>query len=68
MLIRISGMDCGIKYRKFGAGNSVKVDNEGDNYRIVCSMCFGFLDQTPRFDSCPEHWQRWYLLKGHLVS
>ena len=54
-------MDCGIKHGRFGGGNSIKVDNTGDNYRIVCSECLEFLDQPPRFEDCYEHHHRWYL-------
>ena len=38
-------MDCGIKHRKFRPGNSVKVDNEGDNYKTVCSYCWEFVNE-----------------------
>ena len=60
-------MDCAIKHRKFGADNSIKVDNEGDNYRIVFSCCFEFFDQPPGIPQpaglpyCPLHSRRWYL-------
>lgn len=48
-------------------GTSVKVDKEGDNYRIVCSMCCEFLDQPPRLGGCPEHWLRRYLRKDDNI-
>ena len=58
-------MDCGIKHGRFGGGNSIKVDNQGDNYRLVCYRCLEFLDQPPRFETCSEHRQRWYLRMRH---
>ncbi len=35
------------RFCKYSSGDSIKVDNEGDNYRIACSICFDFLDQPP---------------------
>ena len=51
-------MDCGIQYRKFGGGNSVKVDDQTDHYRVVCSECFSFLDGPEGVTNCDIHYWR----------
>lgn len=51
-------MDCGILYRKFGGGNSVKVDDQTDHYRVVCSECLSFLDGPEGITNCRIHYLR----------
>lgn len=48
-------MDCGIKHRKFGAGNSVRVDDQTDHYKVVCRECLGFLDEPRDVPICLTH-------------
>lgn len=48
-------MDCGIKHRKFGGGNSVKVDDQTDHYRTVCRHCLEFLDGPECIPYCRIH-------------
>lgn len=44
-------MDCGIKHWKFGSGNHIKVDNEGDDYRIVCPKFSFFSTSHPNLEA-----------------
>ena len=48
-------MDCGLKHRKFGGGNSVKVDDQSDHYKVICPVCLEFLNEPEGFAGCPEH-------------
>lgn len=51
-------MDCGIKHRKFGGGNSVKVDDQTDHYKVVCRDCLEFLDEPEGVPNCLSHFLR----------
>lgn len=48
-------MECGIRHQKFGGGNSVKVDDQSDHYKIVCRKCLEFLDEPEGVPHCLEH-------------
>lgn len=48
-------MNCGIKHRKFGGGNSVKVDDQTDHYKVVCRDCLEFLDEPEGIPNCRIH-------------
>lgn len=49
-------IDCGIKHRKFGGANSVRVNNQSSFYRRVCSECFEFLDEPEGIPNCSVHY------------
>ena len=59
-------IDSGIKHRKFGIDNSVRVDNQTDHYNIVCRRSFEFLDEPEGFPNCFEHYRRSDIEKQRL--
>ncbi len=48
-------MDCVIKHRKFGGGNSIRVDDQADHYKVVCKECLEFLNEPAGFPRCYAH-------------